>query len=63
MLAPVLTSIAVVLPAVFAVSELLTLRQYVDRPRRVRRVIRRRVTALFAASAVAAVVASFYWFG
>ena len=61
MLTPVLTSLAVVLPAVFGVSELITLSQQSYRPRRAKRAIRRRAMLLFVASGVAAVLAIYYW--
>lgn len=63
MLAPVLTSLAVVLPAVFAVSELITLRNHQYRHRRAQRAIRRRVIVLLASSAFAAAIAAYTWRG
>lgn len=63
MLIPVVASLAVVVPAALAVSELVLLRQSMHRSRRFRRALRRRVLLLFIVSALASAVVIDLWRG
>lgn len=61
MLAPVVISLAVMLPATFAASDLLTLARARPDSRRARRALRRRAALLLATSSTAATIAVLHW--